>query len=161
MTDEPQRVTSDDIQGLRDDTSRLADSVETLAERQETTETLVKSNSAQLATNERLSTRANWNSIAAAVALAVLALFVLNDWRLDRERRDREAASQLARRTADCEALGDIAEANIAGANRIVINPVAQAAYAEGMREAFNAVKAGKGYSADCAHIGPPPQPGG
>lgn len=164
--DEPSRIGPEDIAGLRSDTRDLTASVEKLADRQAATETRVDENEAQIRTNKRLSRRANFNSIVAVLAAVAVVIMIVLFVRWVNDKDADDAKASLARRVADCQSIGAIAEANIAGANRIVVNPVAQEAYAQGMREAFNAVKATKGYSADCTQIGPPPtttttQPGG
>ena len=102
MTDEPQRVTSDDITGLREETGRLADSVEHLAAKQTASDVRIDSNETQIATNQRLARRANWNSFGAVAAVVLVLLLGGFWWNSQRIQHDRDDAAKSAARLSVC-----------------------------------------------------------
>lgn len=163
MEDELAGRVQQEVAGLRRDTRDLRVSIDAFDSKIEQ-----KADAATKAAIDRLEVgRKSNRRWARAALIAVLLLFavvigvVVFAVQSNGDRINDNAKATQERRVADCHSLDAIAMANIEGADRIVLNPAQRQAYADGMREAFDAVKASKGYSADCLTIGPPPTTGG
>lgn len=97
----PDRVTKDDIDGLRADTSRLADSIDGLATKEQVAKKADKSDVAEL---RRLAKRANINSSIAVASLVLVAVVGFAGWRSNADATDRIEAERTEARTAACNA---------------------------------------------------------
>lgn len=94
----PNPVTRDDIDGLREDTRSLAESVERFATKDE-----LKLTNDQVQENGRLARRANINSVIASVAFVLVLLFGWLAWNAYNNQRSDDNAARIDRARGSCQ----------------------------------------------------------